>query len=166
MFVFCMNRVSNWNCPVSQRKCRNKSRNQNNRVAVSVVSGKNRWTKLSCLPASWSFARISLGTSTFCSVTGCCMKTNWNQVVLSANVAVFVSPWFFVDNSLTLARSVAERLVQRLVCGVGMLDARFSSKFLIDNNHWSNEVSQCTVRCSCTHNINQSLFILYHICYK
>ncbi|KAJ8986180.1 hypothetical protein NQ317_005654 [Molorchus minor] len=41
-----------------------------------------------------------------------------------------------------LARSVTERLVQRLVCGAGMLDARFSSKYLIsDTNQQSNNMS-------------------------
>lgn len=37
------------------------------------------------------------------------------------------------EKSSILARSVAERLVQRLVCCAGMRDARFSSKFLVDS---------------------------------
>ncbi|VEN52709.1 unnamed protein product [Callosobruchus maculatus] len=37
------------------------------------------------------------------------------------------------DKSLALAKSVTERLVQRLLCSVGSLDSRFASKFLIRN---------------------------------
>ncbi|GJQ73347.1 hypothetical protein Trydic_g13716 [Trypoxylus dichotomus] len=48
------------------------------------------------------------------------------------------------DTNLLLAKSVSERLVQRLVCGAGMIDSRFSSKFLItlhnDENNNSNNV--------------------------
>ncbi|KAJ8957334.1 hypothetical protein NQ318_004813 [Aromia moschata] len=41
-----------------------------------------------------------------------------------------------------LAKSVTERLIQRLLCGAGMLDPRFSSKYLIcDTNQSSNNVS-------------------------
>ncbi|XP_074039497.1 uncharacterized protein isoform X1 [Leptinotarsa decemlineata] len=39
------------------------------------------------------------------------------------------------DKLLPLAKSVSERLVQRLVCGAGMLDSRFSSKYLISNDN-------------------------------
>ncbi|XP_056631150.1 uncharacterized protein LOC130441471 [Diorhabda sublineata] len=42
------------------------------------------------------------------------------------------------DKSLLLARSVSERLVQRLMCCAGMLDPRFSSKYLISNNQHKN----------------------------
>ncbi|RZC36928.1 uncharacterized protein BDFB_006066 [Asbolus verrucosus] len=38
------------------------------------------------------------------------------------------------DKSLLLARSVTERLVQRLTCCAGILDPRFASKFLIANH--------------------------------
>ncbi|XP_044252491.1 uncharacterized protein LOC123003653 [Tribolium madens] len=38
------------------------------------------------------------------------------------------------EKSLLLARSVTERLVQRLVCSAGILDPRFASKFLIANH--------------------------------
>ncbi|XP_008197316.2 uncharacterized protein LOC103314106 [Tribolium castaneum] len=38
------------------------------------------------------------------------------------------------DKALLLARSVTERLVQRLVCCAGILDTRFASKFLIANH--------------------------------
>lgn len=38
------------------------------------------------------------------------------------------------EKSILLARSVTERLVQRLFCAVGQNDPRFSSKFLIENN--------------------------------
>lgn len=39
------------------------------------------------------------------------------------------------EKSMVLAKSVAERLVQRLVCCAGMQDARFTSKFLISCNN-------------------------------
>nr|CAH7744823.1 unnamed protein product [Callosobruchus chinensis] len=42
------------------------------------------------------------------------------------------------DKSLALAKSVTERLVQRLLCSVGSLDSRFASKFLIRNEDESN----------------------------
>ncbi|KAG5895211.1 hypothetical protein JTB14_035383 [Gonioctena quinquepunctata] len=45
------------------------------------------------------------------------------------------------EKSLLLAKSVSERLVQRLVCGAGMLDERFSSKYLISNDHHRNNVN-------------------------
>lgn len=38
------------------------------------------------------------------------------------------------EKQLLLARSVTERLVQRLICCAGILDPRFSSKFLIANH--------------------------------
>ncbi|CAH0563543.1 unnamed protein product [Brassicogethes aeneus] len=43
------------------------------------------------------------------------------------------------DKSILLAKSVSERLVQRLLCGVGQLDQRFSSKFLICNHQHRNK---------------------------
>ncbi|XP_072376535.1 uncharacterized protein [Diabrotica undecimpunctata] len=46
------------------------------------------------------------------------------------------------EKTLLLARSVSERLIQRLMCGAGMLDPRFSSKYLISNSqHKSNHLS-------------------------
>ncbi|XP_044758714.1 uncharacterized protein LOC123316608 isoform X2 [Coccinella septempunctata] len=38
------------------------------------------------------------------------------------------------DKHFLKAKSVAERLTQRLLCAVGMLDPRFASKFLVENN--------------------------------
>ncbi|XP_076276024.1 uncharacterized protein LOC143206972 isoform X2 [Rhynchophorus ferrugineus] len=43
------------------------------------------------------------------------------------------------EKSLNLARSVTERLIQRLFCGVGQIDSRFTSKFLIENHFSSNQ---------------------------
>ncbi|XP_060523408.1 uncharacterized protein LOC132700218 isoform X2 [Cylas formicarius] len=43
------------------------------------------------------------------------------------------------EKSLRLAKSVTERLVQRLACGAGMIDVRFSSKYLICNGSMQNE---------------------------
>nr|CAI5831640.1 unnamed protein product [Callosobruchus analis] len=42
------------------------------------------------------------------------------------------------DKSLALAKSVTERLIQRLLCSVGSLDSRFASKFLIRNEDEGN----------------------------
>ncbi|CAH1956187.1 unnamed protein product [Acanthoscelides obtectus] len=42
------------------------------------------------------------------------------------------------DKSLALAKSVTERLVQRLLSSVGSLDPRFASKFLIRNDDEGN----------------------------
>lgn len=50
------------------------------------------------------------------------------------------SVFIFAEKSLKLARSVAERLVQRLVCGIGQLDSRFASKFLVSLNEKEDEV--------------------------
>ncbi|CAG9858916.1 unnamed protein product [Phyllotreta striolata] len=38
------------------------------------------------------------------------------------------------EKSLSFAKSVSERLVQRLICGAGIIDPRFSTKYLICNN--------------------------------
>ncbi|KAK9885290.1 hypothetical protein WA026_010784 [Henosepilachna vigintioctopunctata] len=40
----------------------------------------------------------------------------------------------FSDKTITQVNSVAERLIQRLLCGAGVIDSRFASKFLIPNN--------------------------------
>lgn len=51
-------------------------------------------------------------------------------------VIVGIDMLVFVEKSMLLAKSVAERLVQRLICCAGTQDARFASKFLISCNNF------------------------------
>lgn len=48
----------------------------------------------------------------------------------------------YQDKSLILARSVTERLVQRLISCAGMLDPRFASKFIISNHQQIHKVGK------------------------
>lgn len=70
---------------------------------------------------------------------------DFNCQVLSVNIKIkifgitSILSFLISEKALILARSVTERLVQRLICGAGMLDSRFSTKYLI------NDTSQQTV---------------------
>ncbi|KAL1494511.1 hypothetical protein ABEB36_010097 [Hypothenemus hampei] len=46
---------------------------------------------------------------------------------------------FSAEQTVILAKSVTERLVQRLLCGAAQIDSRFSSKFLINNRSEQND---------------------------